>query len=46
MSPFNYYPAFSILAGDASPAANITILLAAAAVFSVVGYRRFVARDL
>jgi hypothetical protein len=46
MSPFNYYPAFSILAGDASTAANLTILLSAAAVFSAVGYRRFLARDL
>jgi ABC-type transport system involved in multi-copper enzyme maturation permease subunit len=46
ISPFYYYPAFSILAGDASNVANITILLTAAAVFSVAGYRRFVARDL
>ena len=46
ISPFNYYPAFSILAGDASSGLNITILMSAAAVFTAIGYRRFLVRDL
>jgi ABC-2 type transport system permease protein len=46
ISPFHYYDALSILAGDAAPARNLTILLSSAAVFTVVAYRRFSRRDL
>jgi ABC-type transport system involved in multi-copper enzyme maturation permease subunit len=46
ISPFHYYPAFSILAGDATGVKNIAILLSAGAVFSAVGCRRFIVRDL
>jgi ABC-2 type transport system permease protein len=46
ISPFHYYPAFSILAGDATGVKNIAILLTTGAVFSAVGYRRFTLRDL
>lgn len=46
ISPFHYYPALGILAGDASPALDLTVLLSAAAVFVVVAYVRFNRRDL
>jgi ABC-type transport system involved in multi-copper enzyme maturation permease subunit len=46
LSPFHYYPAVSILAGDAHPWRNVAILLSAAAGFSALGYWRFSRRDL
>jgi ABC-type transport system involved in multi-copper enzyme maturation permease subunit len=46
LSPFHYYPAVSILAGDAHPWRNMAILLTAAAGFSALGYWRFSRRDL
>jgi ABC-type transport system involved in multi-copper enzyme maturation permease subunit len=46
ISPFHYYPALSILAGDASELRNLIILCTTAAVFSVIGYWRFDRRDL
>jgi ABC-type transport system involved in multi-copper enzyme maturation permease subunit len=46
ISPFRYYPALAILAGDAPALRNIVILLSAAAVLAAVGYWRFSRRDL
>jgi putative exporter of polyketide antibiotics len=46
ISPFHYYPALSIVAGDAPSVRNIAILLTAAAVFSAAGYWSFQRRDL
>jgi ABC-2 type transport system permease protein len=46
ISPFHYYPALSILAGDAPGWQNIVILLSAASVFCAIGYWRFSTRDL
>ena len=46
ISPFHYYDALSILAGDATPVRDLTILLSTAAVFVVVAYTRFSRRDL
>jgi ABC-type transport system involved in multi-copper enzyme maturation permease subunit len=46
ISPFHYYPALSILSGDAPAWRNVVILLSAAAGFSAIGYWRFSRRDL
>jgi len=46
ISPFHYYPALSILAGDAPAWRNLIVLLSAAAGFSAIGYWRFSRRDL
>lgn len=46
ISPFRYYPALAIVAGDAPAWRNIVILLSAAAVMVAVGYWRFNRRDL
>lgn len=46
ISPFHYYPAFSIVAGDAPAWRNVAILLSSAAVFCAIGYWRFERRDL
>jgi hypothetical protein len=46
ISPFHYYNALGILAGDAAPARDLTILLSAAAVFVAFAYVRFSRRDL
>jgi ABC-type transport system involved in multi-copper enzyme maturation permease subunit len=46
LTPFHYYPAFSILFGDAAVWRNILVLLSASAVFCVVGYWQFSRRDL
>jgi ABC-type transport system involved in multi-copper enzyme maturation permease subunit len=45
ISPFEYYPAFSIMAGPV-PLANLGVLLTAAIVFSGLAYWRFNRRDL
>jgi len=45
-SPFHYYPAVPILAGDAPEWRNLIVLFAAAAAFSAFGYWRFSRRDL
>lgn len=46
VSPFHYYPALSILAGDAPAWRNLVVLLAAAAALSAYGYWKFSRRDL
>lgn len=46
ISPFHYYPALSIVAGDAPAWRNLAILFSAAAGFSALGYWRFERRDL
>jgi putative exporter of polyketide antibiotics len=46
ISPFNYYPALSILAGTAPPWRNLVVLLSASAIFIAIGYWRFNRRDL
>jgi ABC-type transport system involved in multi-copper enzyme maturation permease subunit len=46
ISPFHYFPALSIVAGDAPAWRNLVVLIAAAAGFSAVGYWRFSQRDL
>ena len=46
ISPFHYYPALSIIAGDAPPIRNLSILLSAALALTAVGYWRFQRRDL
>jgi ABC-type transport system involved in multi-copper enzyme maturation permease subunit len=46
ISPFHYYPALSIVAGDAPVSRNLVILFSAAAFFSALGYWRFNRRDL
>ena len=46
ISPFHYYPALSILSGDAPEWRNLVVLLSAAAGFSAYGYWRFSRRDL
>jgi hypothetical protein len=46
ISPFAYYDALSILAGDGTPLRDIAILLSVATVFVVIAYVRFDRRDL
>jgi ABC-type transport system involved in multi-copper enzyme maturation permease subunit len=46
ISPFHYYPALSIVAGDAQSSRDVGILLSAAAVFSGAAYWVFQRRDL
>jgi ABC-type transport system involved in multi-copper enzyme maturation permease subunit len=46
MSPFHYYPALSIIAGDAPPARNLAVLLSSATIFIAVAYWQFQRRDL
>lgn len=46
ISPFHYYPALAILAGDAPAWRNLIVLITAAAAFSAFGYWRFSRRDL
>ena len=46
ISPFHYYPALSIVAGDAPMAYDLTVLLAAATVFIALAYWQFQRRDL
>ena len=46
ISPFRYYPALSIIAGDAPAWRNLVILTSAATVFAAIGYWRFANRDL
>jgi ABC-type transport system involved in multi-copper enzyme maturation permease subunit len=46
ISPFHYFPALGILAGDAVPWRDITTLLTATTAFCVIAYWRFNRRDL
>ena len=46
ISPFRYYPALSIIAGDAPAWRNVATLLSAAVVFVAIAYWRFSQRDL
>ena len=46
VSPYHYYPALSIVAGDAASGRDVAILLAAAAIFSAGAYWSFQRRDL
>ena len=46
ISPFHYYPALSILAGDAPAWRNLVVLLSTAAAFTALGYWQFNRRDL
>jgi ABC-type transport system involved in multi-copper enzyme maturation permease subunit len=46
LSPFHYYPALSIIAGDASTGRDIAVLLGAATVFIATAYWQFQRRDL
>jgi ABC-type transport system involved in multi-copper enzyme maturation permease subunit len=46
ISPFHYYPALSIVAGDAPEWRNLVALFTAAAAFTAIGYWRFNRRDL
>ena len=46
VSPFRYYPALSIVAGDAPAWRNLMTLLSTTAVFTVIAYWRFNRRDL
>ena len=46
LSPFHYYPALSIIAGDAPRWRNVIILLSTAAALTSVAYWQFSRRDL
>jgi hypothetical protein len=46
VSPFHYYPALSIVVGDAAVSRNLLVLLSAAAVFTAAAYVQFQRRDL
>jgi ABC-type transport system involved in multi-copper enzyme maturation permease subunit len=46
LSPFHYYPALSIVAGDAPMAYDLTVLLSTASVFIALAYWQFHRRDL
>jgi hypothetical protein len=46
ISPFRYYPALPIVAGDPVGVRNVAVLLTAAAVLTVTAYWRFDRRDL
>ena len=46
LSPFHYYPALSIVAGDASTGTDVAVLLGSATVFIATAYWQFQRRDL
>jgi ABC-type transport system involved in multi-copper enzyme maturation permease subunit len=46
VSPFHYYPALSVVAGDASVSRNLLVLLSAAVAFAAAAYVQFQRRDL
>jgi ABC-type transport system involved in multi-copper enzyme maturation permease subunit len=46
ISPFHYFPALSVMAGDAPMARNLTILFTASAVLTAAAYWQFQRRDL
>lgn len=46
VSPFHYYPALSIVAGDVPVVRNVAVLISATIAFVAVAYWRFARRDL
>jgi ABC-type transport system involved in multi-copper enzyme maturation permease subunit len=46
LSPFHYYPALSVIAGDAPTGRDLGVLFAAASVFVALAYWQFQRRDL
>ena len=46
VSPFHYYPALSIIAGDAPTGRDLSVLFAASSVFIALAYWQFQRRDL
>ena len=46
ISPFHYYPALSVIAGDAPMARNVLVLVTAAVLMSAAAYWQFERRDL
>lgn len=46
VSPFHYFPALSVLAGDAANGRNVTILFSASAILAASAYWGFERRDL
>jgi ABC-2 type transport system permease protein len=46
ISPFHYYPALAIVAGDDAGSRNLLVLLSSAVVFTAAAYVRFQRRDL
>jgi len=46
VSPFHYYPALSVIAGDASTARDLTVLFGASTAFIALAYWQFQRRDL
>lgn len=44
-SPFHYYPALSVIAGDASTGRDLAVLSAAATVFITLAYWKFQRRN-
>jgi ABC-type transport system involved in multi-copper enzyme maturation permease subunit len=46
LSPFHYFPALSVIAGDASTIRDVGILFGASAVFSAAAYWQFERRDV
>lgn len=46
LSPFHYYPALAIVAGEAPTARDLTVLVSTAAAFTLVAYLQFQRRDL
>jgi hypothetical protein len=46
VSPFHYYPALSIVAGDAPVVRNLSVLVSCTFLFAALGYWRFRCRDL
>jgi ABC-2 type transport system permease protein len=46
ISPFRYYPALSIIAGESAMGRDLAVLYSAAAVFTALAYWRFQQRDL
>jgi hypothetical protein len=46
LSPFHYFPALSVITGDASTVRDVAILFGASAAFSAAAYWQFERRDL
>jgi ABC-type transport system involved in multi-copper enzyme maturation permease subunit len=46
LSPFHYFPALSVIAGDASTPGNVAVLFTASAVLTAAAYWQFQRRDV